>query len=238
MNSGKINTTNSWITIAGIWILLAGCAGSAPQGVTWKRSMSEVFDNSSVRPGEPPRRLWTRRDEDRLLRQLGYADAVALGTIRLVNKTSMRGRRQLALAFKPTEVFHGAISRDLDSDGVLRLRLGPSSRDYHRAARVEHQLPGTRYLLFVKRKPGRRGKVRLRWAFYQPRRQLLAEVRARFRWLRQDRQQGRDKQLRERRARQLAQDDVDQLLAAENSVDAPTVRTRGDSSQRSSGRAR
>ncbi len=161
--------------------ILAGCAGSGKQEIKWSGSMESYFENTSVRPGEPPRRLWEHADEELLLRRMGYADAVAVGTIKLVNGVERRGSSgQLALAFRPREVLYGTLSKDRDDDGQLRLRLDPTAADYRLAKKIQAQLPGTHYLLFLKRRHRSDGTHGLRWAFYRPRRKLMSEVRARY----------------------------------------------------------
>ena len=146
--------------------------------------MASYVENTSVRPGEPPRRLWENADEELLLRRMGYADAVAVGTIKLVSGVERRGSSgQLALAFRPREVLYGSLEADRDTGGQLRLRLDPSAADYRLAKRIQAQLPGTHYLLFLKRQPRRDGTNHLRWAFYRPRRKLMSEVRSRYRML-------------------------------------------------------
>lgn len=165
-------------------LALMGCA-SQPE-VKWKRSMGNYFQNNSVRPAEPPRHLWDRRDEEMLLRRMGYSDTVALGTIRLVSHYTRRGHsNQLSLAFRARETLYGSLKQDLDQNNELHLRLGPTAGDYRYALSVQKQLPGTRYLLFIKRRPRKDGTHSLQWAFYRPRRKLLVEVRTRYRWLRQ-----------------------------------------------------
>jgi len=160
--------------------------------------MGSYFENTSVKPGEPPRRLWDSVDEELLLRRMGYADTVAVGTIRLVSKYEHRGRSgQLALAFRAREVLYGSLNEDQDTEGELTLRLDPSAADYSLARKVQSQLPGTHYLLFLKRRPRGGDKPDLRWAFYRPRRKLMAEVRSRYRWLKKAGDRSRAHQKRE-----------------------------------------
>lgn len=181
--------------------------------------MDSYFENTSVKPGEPPRRLWDTEDEELLLRRMGYADTVAVGTIRLVTNYERRGTSgQLALAFRPREVLYGSIDKDKDTDGELHLRLDPSAADYNLAKKIQSQLPGTHYLLFLKRRPQGDDKHDLRWAFYRPRRKLMAEVRARYRWLKKAGDRVRTHQKREQ---ELDDIQIGELLETPEPSEAP-----------------
>lgn len=165
-------------------LVSASCA-STPTDPTvgWRDGMQELFDNGSVDPDEPPRHLWEHQDEEALLKRMGYADVVAVGTLRLVGQfTDHSLPSQLSLAFAPDEVLYGSLDDKLDAQRELMLRLDPGSRDFHVALRIQQQLPGTRYLVFLKQQPSR--QRRLVWSFYKPSKRLMAEVRAQFRMLR------------------------------------------------------
>lgn len=170
-------------------LLGAGCASSSTRpAVAWRDGMQSWFDNGSVDPDEPPRSLWDARDEDALMRRLGYADVVAVGTLRLVAQVEDHSRpSQLTLAFGPDELLFGALDERLDERRQLMLRLDPGSPDFEVARKIQRQLPGTRYLVFFKQRPGLDGARRLLWSFYRPSAQLLAEVRTRYRWLEHER---------------------------------------------------
>lgn len=210
--------TSAMLAVTGLWILTAGCAGSTKPEVNWRGSMGSYFENTSVKPGEPPRRFWDTADEELLLRRMGYADTVAVGTIRLVSGYEHRGTGQLALAFRTREVLYGSIDQDKDTDGELRLRLDPSAADYSLARKIQKQLPGTHYLLFLKRRPRRDGKHDLRWAFYRPRRKLMAEVRARYRWLKKAGDRARAHKQREQ---ELDDVSIGELLETPETREAP-----------------
>lgn len=194
--------------LTSLWILAAGCAGTSQQ-VQWRGSMGTYFESASVKPGEPPRRLWENADEELLLRRMGYADTVAVGTIRLVSAMERRGSGQMALAFRAREVLYGSLEQDKDAEGVLRLQLDPSASDNRMANKILKQLPGTHYLLFLKRRPRKDGKHDLRWAFYRPRRQLMAEVRTRYRWLKKA---GDRVRVQQRREQELDDIQIGELL--------------------------
>ena len=158
-------------------VLTVGCASS--QKPKWNGTT--FFTNQSVRVQDPPRTHWSRQDEELLLRRMGYADMVAVGTLRLVTQCNRSEvARQLTLAFHPQEELFGALEEQLDGAGEVLIQLDPSSEDFNRALNVQQEMVGTRYLVFFKREP-RSGK--LHWAFYSPSDRLLTEVRARYRWL-------------------------------------------------------
>jgi hypothetical protein len=153
-------------------LCLTACASHPKHTTAWSSSMGAVFSNQSVKPAEPPRGYWTRQDEEMLLRRMGFADIVAVGTLRVVSQCNRSGVPfQLTLAFRPEEQLFG----ELEDEEVM-LRLDASSDDFQRALAVQKDLVGTRYLMFFKRK----GSNELRWAFYRPTRSLLNEIRARY----------------------------------------------------------
>ena len=91
-----------------------GCGEPKPKRVNWQDAMQVWFSNSSVRPTEPPRDLWTRKDEELFLRRIGFADIVAIGTVRVVTLFSSLGAdQQVGLAFRPIEVLHGSLEDQL-----------------------------------------------------------------------------------------------------------------------------
>jgi hypothetical protein len=160
------------------------CASSQRVAPVWNASMGDWFSNDSVDPYQPPRGYWTDQDEDVLLRRMGYADSVVVGTLRVVSQYG-RGEvaSELTLAFHADELLFGSLERELDEAGELLLQPEPSSPEFRLALRIQRNLPGTRYLLFLKRQP--QGKAeRLRWALYRPTQQLLQEIRSRYTALR------------------------------------------------------
>jgi hypothetical protein len=178
------------VTLAlAIPVVLIGCQGcgtSAPT-VRWKSGMQKWFANTSVQPDEPPRNLWTQKDQNLLQRRIGYADAAFVGKVRIVSEYSAYDQTsQVSLAVTPTKVLHGLLEADLSKDGAIMLKLDPSSEGFAAAVRSERR-PGTRYLVFIKRKPLQGKEYELRWALYQPTKELLHEVRAMYAWLEQAR---------------------------------------------------
>lgn len=157
---------------------LVGACGPSPQAAPgWNTSMSHVFSNDSVEPDRLPRQYWTADDEELLLKRMGFADTVVVGTVRVVSQLAQGGvARRLTLAFQPREVLYGSVEGQVDSDGELTLQPEPGTDEFRRALRAQKSLPGTRYLLFLKR----RGAGESRWALYQPSAGLLADVRGRY----------------------------------------------------------
>lgn len=148
--------------------------------------MDRWYPNQSVRPAQPPRHLWKHSDEDLFLRRIGFADVVALGSARVVTLyVAFNTPRQLALAFHPEETFYGSLEDDMDDDGELLLPLKPGDDDFQLAVKVIRHLPGSRYLLLLKKKPSKNEKEQpeLKWALYTPEKRLLVELRAMFKWL-------------------------------------------------------
>jgi hypothetical protein len=179
-----------------LWLLAALLTGEAgcrppPAPVTaWRDDMAELFGKSSVRPDDPPRDLWTDADVELLQKRLGYADCAALGTTRLVSTYSAFNRaRQLALAFHPEELIYGSLEGELDRDGDLGLQLTPAQNDFRLAVQLQRLLPGTRYLVFLKRQPG--NPPIWHWALYRDDPQLIQEVRATYDLLRREREKKR-----------------------------------------------
>lgn len=166
-------------------VLLANaCASSQRVAPGWTASMGDWFSNDSVDPYQPPRDYWTAQDEDVLLRRMGYADTVVVGTLRVVSQYG-RGEvpSELTLAFHADELLFGSLERQLDEAGEVLLQPEPASPEFKLALRIQRNLPGTRYLLFLKRQP--QGKTeQLRWALYRPTHQLLQEIRSRYAALR------------------------------------------------------
>lgn len=171
------------ISIVSAAALLVGCASQSSATSAWNSSMSRVFSNDDVRPDETPREYWTVEDEELLLQRMGFADTVVLGTLRVLTQYNRGGvASQLTLAFKPDEVLFGRA--EPDEDGEISLQPDPESQEFRSVLRLQRSLPGTRYLLFLKQRPG----VGPRWAVYHPSARLLDEVRSRYAWLRQHQQ--------------------------------------------------
>jgi hypothetical protein len=152
--------------------------------------MALVFSNNSVQPSEPPREHWTPADEELLQKRLGYADCVAIGRMRLLSVYStFSAARELDLVFRPEVVLHGSLAGSLEGDGDLRLQLTPSSSDDFRLAlTVQQRLPGTRYVMFLKRRPLAGGRVAWHWALYRDDPALLKEIRGAFEALHREKQ--------------------------------------------------
>jgi hypothetical protein len=146
--------------------------------------MQDWFSNTSV-PLEPPRPLWTREDEALFQRRIGYADVASVGTIRVVNLSSVHDAdRQVSLAFRPVEMLYGSLADKLDDEKQIHLTLGPSDTDFQRALAAQQHLPGSRYLILLKWKPEKDNEqAQTRWALYRADKQLLAEARAMYNWL-------------------------------------------------------
>ena len=195
-------TAAPFVTLA-LWALGAtgplSSSGCGEPGVRWRDEMAVWFNNSSVTPPEPDRRYWTRRDQEVLLRRLGYADVAAFGRVNLVNTMEAQGgARRIAVSFTPIKVLHGSFEGLLDAGDELLLPIGAGQLDFVYALSRTPRLPGQRYLLFVKRRPadrqtrarkGWRGSLwypnenaeRFNWALYGPDPVLLGEVEAIYR---------------------------------------------------------
>jgi hypothetical protein len=167
-------------------LVLGGCASERPT-TRWQPGMKAWFTNDSLHVDADRRKTWTREDEEQLLRQLGHADVVAVGSIHSLQQASHYGAaRQLSLAFRPAEVLHGSLEGDLDRDRLLVVHVAPRGEAI-RAARALPTRPGqSRYLLVLKRRPLPGGGHQLRWAIYQPSTTLLAHVRSLFARLQKD----------------------------------------------------
>jgi len=148
--------------------------------------MATIFSNTSVAPSDPPRHLWTQADEDLLQQRLGYADCVAIGTTKGVSVYSTLGSpKQLALALHPQVVIHGSLEPYLDKDGDLMLQLTPSTDDFQLAVQLQKNIPGTQYLVFLKKQPSSSATPIWHWAFYRNEPRLLQEIRAVYSHLQQ-----------------------------------------------------
>jgi hypothetical protein len=159
-----------------------GCASTQTDtSPRWRQSMTGVFSNDSVTHDETPREYWSAADEELLLRRMGFADTVMVGTLRLLSQVE-RGEvtGELTLAFTPEEVLYGTTEGKLDGAGELTLQPEPGSEEFSRLSRVTQELTGVRYLLFLKRPAD--GSIR--WGIYRPSPSLLAEVRNRYAALR------------------------------------------------------
>jgi hypothetical protein len=145
--------------------------------------MASWYPDASVRPAAPRRLDWSRAEEELLLYRLGSADCTLVGKIRRVSTSQQFDRPQeMLLLVHPEEVLHGRLKQVLDQEGELVLRVAASNADFRLALTEEPFLPGTRYLVFLKRpEPAANG---WRWALYRPERRLLEEVRAAYHRLR------------------------------------------------------
>jgi hypothetical protein len=172
--------------------LATACSSGARQGTAWRDDLARVFSNNSVQPSEPPRELWTPADEETLQLRLGHADCAAIGRMKLLSVyASFSSARELSLVFRPQEILHGSLAGALDENGDLQLQLTPSSSDDFRLAlQLQKHLPGTRYVMFLKRQPvGTR--VVWHWALYRDDPKLISEIRAAYEALRQERERKR-----------------------------------------------
>lgn len=171
-------------TVIPLLFLAAACGTAEPGPARWQDAMQRWYANTSVRPPEPPRAQWERVDEDLLLKRVGFADVIAVGTARDVTLFTMLGApKRVALAFKPREVIYGTLDDLTDEQGELLLPLSPGDLDFQLALRVLDHIAGSRYILLLKRRPHAKGSPTLHWSLYKPDRQLLTEIRAMFDWL-------------------------------------------------------
>ena len=154
--------------------------------MAWDDSMHALFNGS---PGEPTgrsARSWTPEAEEQLMRQMGFADAVAVATVREVRRHDRYGNpRDVSLAFRLREVLHGDLGDHLDPRQELMLDLKEEAGAFQSTVKHLRELPDARYLVFIKRQPGGEEGEGLRWAFYQPSPHLLDRVRALYRDLRE-----------------------------------------------------
>ena len=157
-------------------LLWTGCAGSR-QAVQWDDSMQGLFSGNPDNPTSHPRHLWSKADEERLLRQMGYADVAAVGTVRVVTQCDRYGKRQVTLEFQVTEILHGDLDDELEDEQKLSLKMDTDSRHLQSTVKAAREIPGTQFLVFLKRKP-QGSKSRLSYDFYRPNTRLLAEVKS------------------------------------------------------------
>jgi hypothetical protein len=169
--------------------LLAACSGSVGENTTWRDDLARIFSNNSVQPSEPPRELWSTSDEEMLQQRLGHADCVAIGRMKLLSVyATFSSARELSLVFRPQEVLHGSLEGSLDKEGDLQLQLTPaSSDDFRLALQLQQHLPGTRYIMFLKRQQVA-GRKLWHWALYRNDPRLVGEIRAAYELLRQERE--------------------------------------------------
>lgn len=168
--------------------LAAACAPGAPPNTGWRPAMGAWFSNDALHLVLDDTQPWTRQEEETLLHQLGHADVVAVGSLHSINQASIYGAAQhLALAFAPAEVLHGSLEAELDSKThLLVVPVSPSADAMQLADRIPRRPAGAHYLLLLKRAPRANGGHQLRWAIYQPTRQLLSHVRSLFTRLQRD----------------------------------------------------
>jgi hypothetical protein len=173
-------------------ILLAtfttACAPGAPPKTGWRPAMGAWFSNDALHLVLDDAHPWTRQEKETLLHQLGHADVVAVGSLHSINQATIYGAAQhLALAFAPAEVLHGSLDAELDrKTRLLVVPVAPSAEAVQLADRIPRRPAGAHYLLLLKRAPRTSGGHQLRWAIYQPTRQLLSHVRSLFSRLHRD----------------------------------------------------
>jgi hypothetical protein len=143
--------------------------------------MNNWYGNNSIDIDLSHGDQWTRKDEDLLLRRLGHADLVAVGTIRLVTHFSRYNTpRNMSLSFKPEEVLHGSLKGDLDQEQLLVMHISPNTHSFDIAKKIQDHPTKVHYLVLIKRKPLSNGQHQLRWVIYQPSREIMARVRFLF----------------------------------------------------------
>jgi hypothetical protein len=164
------------------------CSGPQKRPINWRDDMERWFSNNSTRPNETPRSMWSREEEDLLQLRVGSAEYAAIGTFRLLSiYSTFSSPKQLALVFRPQETLHGKLDDRLDKEGELMLQLTPSnSEDFRLAVQLQKQLPGKRFIVFLKEQPTGDDRVLLRWALYGDDKELIAEIRAMYQWLEQE----------------------------------------------------
>lgn len=188
--------------LAVVMIALVAC--SKTKRSAWSDEMVLYFGNAAAQPADPPRKHWSRSEEELFLKRLGHADLTVLGVVSSVGTFSKYDDpRQVTLTFLPQKVFYGTLKDKLDARGELVLGFGEQVLDFRRAVRVGRYLPGKRYLLLLKEKPappasGPEGegweaslwrppakpKPIYRWALYRPEKKLLEQVKELYQLLR------------------------------------------------------
>ena len=169
-------TTLTTLTLILMALFCFGCAGSG-QAVAWDDSMKGLFSGTPDNPTSHPRHLWSRQDEDRLLRQMGFADVAVVGTVRVEAQCDRYGKRQVTLELHVKEILHGDQDDELEQGQKLYLSLDSDS--HQSTVKTARDLPGTQFLVFLKRKP-QGEQTRLSYDFYRPNPRLLAEVRSMY----------------------------------------------------------
>lgn len=185
-------------------VLTAFVACSKAKRSAWSDEMVLYFGNAAAQPTDPPRKHWTRSEEELFLKRLGHADLTVLGVVSSVGTFSKHeDPRQVTLTFLPQRVFYGSLEGKVDKNKELVLELGEQVLDFRRAVRVGRYLPGKRYLLLLKEKPAppasgpegegweaslwrppAKAKPTFRWALYRPEKKLLEQVRELYQLLR------------------------------------------------------
>lgn len=108
---------------------------------------------------------------------MGYADAAAVGTVKVVSQCDRYGKRQVTLELVVKEVLHGDLDREMDEGQKLSIRI---KEDSHKTTvETARNAPGSQFLVFLKRKPDG-DQTRLSFDFYRPNPRLMAEVRSMY----------------------------------------------------------
>lgn len=185
-------------------LALQPSACSKSKQIPWSEAMAVWFGNAAAQPTDPPRKHWSRAEEDLFLKRLGYADLTVLGEVRSVGTfTKYEDPKQVTLTFVPLHTFYGDLDKRLNERGELVLKLANVALDFRRAVQVQRFLPGKRYVLLLKEKPVElqnrpegggwqaslwrpppKPKPTYRWALYRPERSLLLQIRDLYRLLR------------------------------------------------------
>ncbi len=150
-------------------LFLCACASSSPRLAS--AEVRKWFDNSVHQPPLAARSRWTAGEHEELLRRVGLADVVAVGTISLVTDTRFhQQQRGQTVAFSPKEVLHGK----LEQGSAVHLSLARAMPEMSAATQE-------RFMIFIKRY-GDDGPA-FRWVLYRSSDALVDQVRAMYRWL-------------------------------------------------------
>jgi predicted small lipoprotein YifL len=178
MRPGSLGYVSSALAVLTVLALL-GCGPKAPGTTSLPDAALRTWFDNSLHLDLENERFWGRQDEETLLRQLGHADVVAVGSIESIGLASHYGaERHLNLAFRPEELLHGTLDGELDRDRQLVVRIPATTEAFEIARRLPEWNGGLRFLLLLKR--AHDDARELCWAIYLPPSRLLAQVRTLF----------------------------------------------------------